>query len=500
MKDVKDVTKLLSEKATRFLPVDMKDRLKSAFNRGGATAAPTSDPAEDVPDYSAIFNANKAPGAQKKPRFNGPLEPPQLSQPPGTVTKSTGLEIAQDIEEAEIVGELITKPLVQPEWEATATLTTKSHKIEAFAPPTPAQEPPQVEVKAASLANDVPDYTAIFKTNKKSTESKPAAHFDVSAFDRNSQDKNSQERNSQERTSEDRSSAPMSTTTFKAAEFPTAAEAKPEVRAEAGTANKIEDKIGKPAPIVTETAPPREQPPMAEKHKSRFGDFSSTESVRLKVEKRSDERRPDAPQTVVMASGLQSAPELPKPEPKAPEAKASNTQEHLSAGFAYEAKPLEQPKETDRGSAAVVAPRAVSSEPNNLNRQKETFAMDAKPHETDNGATTAKAEGNVAAIAIERNSKFSGQLKFSGAIAIDGQVEGELVAERVVVHEGGVVNATVEGNTVIIAGTVKGDIYARAELEILPSGVVHGSVTSPTISVRRGGRVEGRCAIGVPRQ
>jgi cytoskeletal protein CcmA (bactofilin family) len=47
---------------------------------------------------------------------------------------------------------------------------------------------------------------------------------------------------------------------------------------------------------------------------------------------------------------------------------------------------------------------------------------------------------------------------------------------------------------------VKGDIYARAELEILPSGVVHGSVTSPTISVRRGGRVEGRCAIGVPRQ
>ena len=127
--------------------------------------------------------------------------------------------------------------------------------------------------------------------------------------------------------------------------------------------------------------------------------------------------------------------------------------------------------------------------------------MDAKAHETDNGATSAvKTDGNVAAIAIERNSKFSGQLKFSGAVAVDGQVEGELVAERVVVHEGGVVNATVEGNTVIIAGTVKGDIYARAELEILPSGVVHGSVTSPTISVRRGGRVEGRCAIGVPRQ
>lgn len=126
--------------------------------------------------------------------------------------------------------------------------------------------------------------------------------------------------------------------------------------------------------------------------------------------------------------------------------------------------------------------------------------MDAKGQETDNGAAV-KTDGNAAAstIAIERNSKFSGQLKFSGAIAIDGQVEGELVAERIVVHEGGVVNATVEGNTVIIAGNVKGDIFARNELEILPSGVVNGSITSPTINVRRGGRVEGRCAIGVPR-
>ena len=495
MKDVKDVTKLLSEKATRFLPVDMKDRLKSAFNRGGATAAPAPDAgaAEDVPDYSAIFNANKAPGAQKKPRFDGPLEPPQLSQPPGTATKSTGLELAQDIEEAEIVTEPIVQPLVQPEWEATATLTTKSHKAEALTPPPAAEQAPapQAELKAASMAEDVPDYTAIFKSNKKGTESKSAAHFDVSAFDRNSHDRNSEERSSE-------NSAPTGTTIFKAPEFP-AAEVKPESNAEAGAANKIEDKIQKPAPIAAETAP-REQPPMTDKHKSRFGDFSSTESVRLKVEKRSEERRAEAPQPVMAASGLQSAPEASNPEPKAPEAKARNTEEHLSAGFAYEAKPLEQPKETSRGSTPSVAPRAASSEPNNLNRQKETSAMDAKAHETDNGATTVKADGNVAAIAIERNSKFSGQLKFSGAIAIDGQVEGELVAERVVVHEGGVVNATVEGNTVIIAGTVKGDIYARAELEILPSGVVHGSVTSPTISVRRGGRVEGRCAIGVPRQ
>ena len=127
--------------------------------------------------------------------------------------------------------------------------------------------------------------------------------------------------------------------------------------------------------------------------------------------------------------------------------------------------------------------------------------MDAKGHESENGASVrTDGSGSVAAIAIERNSKFSGQLKFSGAVSIDGEVEGELVAERIVVHEGGVVNATVEGNTVVIAGTVKGDINAHDELEILPTGVVHGSVSAPAITVRRGGQVEGRCAIGSPRQ
>ena len=68
--------------------------------------------------------------------------------------------------------------------------------------------------------------------------------------------------------------------------------------------------------------------------------------------------------------------------------------------------------------------------------------MDANEHESGNGAAV-HADGSVAAaIVIERNSKFSGQLKFAGAITIEGQVEGELIADRIVVHEGGVVNAS----------------------------------------------------------
>ncbi len=232
---------------------------------------------------------------------------------------------------------------------------------------------------------------------------------------------------------------------------------------------------------------------MGRKHKNRFADFNASEVVRLKVEKRNNEPRPaDEIQPVIVSSDHAQAPAASAP-----------AQERFAARFSDQTEQLETRAETYSESGVISSSRDTTFESaGNGDYLKEKSSMDANTQEPENGTATIKTDNasNLAAIAIERNSKFSGQLKFSGAIAIDGQVDGELVAERVVVHEGGIVNATIEGNTVIVAGTVKGDIYARNELEILPSGVVHGSVTSPTLSVRRGGYVEGRCAIGVPRQ
>jgi cytoskeletal protein CcmA (bactofilin family) len=502
MKDAKDVTKSFGEKATRFLPVDMKDRLKSVFNRGSTPAAPTSAPDDDVPDYGAIFNANKAPGAQKKPRFNGPLEPAQLAQPPGVNTiKPTPLQEALEIEEAEVVSAPpLKEPLVRPEWEE-ASLSSKPRKAETPIAAASAEPESPKPAKAAELADDVPDYSAIFKANKsKSADKAPARpHFDASAFDRNSEDKSS--------------------SAVKPAEV--IAADKPAVKPEEKKAPLFtpEKPAEKTAQMTSANGPQAERKP--ETKQTRFGDLSATEHVRLKVEPRNEARsadegktseprgqeipaakpRAEEPQPVMASSGYQRAPEPSRPEPKSPEAKARNTEEHLAAGFAYEAKPLEQPREFSRGASEPIAARTANPEQNKINQKEKSSMADVKGQESDNGTATVRNDAtNIAAIAIERNSKFSGQLKFSGQVSVDGQVEGELVAERVVIHEGGVVNATVEGNSVVIAGTVKGDIYARTELEILPSGVIHGSVTSPTINVRRGGRVEGRCAIGVPRQ
>jgi cytoskeletal protein CcmA (bactofilin family) len=447
---LKDVTKIISDKATRFLAVDMKDRLKSAFNRNSANTDDAQP--EELPDYSVIFNANKVPGNQKKPRFNGPLvagpeAQPQLAEPPSSVTmRNPARQIAHDIEEAEVVVEP-DEPAANLQWEG-ASLKTRKAEATVVAPQ---------EAKTPEVTKDAPDYSAIFKSNKS------------------------------------------------AAVEPKAEERKPVLSAGGKPAFKEEVKPvskegSKPQPsIEAKSDTSKHEEVVAQKSKPRFfGDFNSTESVRLKVDKRTEERPAAEP---MVSSSNQHAPQPGQSEAKPVEVKAQSTEEQVAPGFAVEANPLEQPTDAYRGVTDAVALRPATSEQANINLQKENASMDAKAHESENGATV-KTDGNggVAAIAIERNSKFSGQLKFSGAIAIDGQVDGELVAERIVIHEGGVVNATVEGNTVVVAGTVKGDIYARNELEILPSGVVQGSITAPAIHVRRGGRVEGRCAIGVPRQ
>jgi len=446
---LKDESKSISERATRFLAVDMKDRLKSAFSRGGSASQAASAPAiDDTPDYSSIF-AHRAQSSRKAP-VNTPPQA-QLAEPTQSVTmRNPARQIAHDIEEAQIV--TADDASTSPAWEA---VSLKTRKVEAA---------PEIHREAApEPLGESLGQTAVLKTSKAAN-----------------------------------GNARVMLEAEAAVVIETVATARPTIDAHA-----IVREDAKPLPsaaLAAVATSAMDEDPVASKSKFRFfSDSGETESVRLKVEKRPEERpAPETPAATAasIAAQLGARPE-PKPiEPKPIELKAQSVA--APAAPVRPAEPVEAPKSAAKATneAAAVAPAA--SQPVNLKSQKENV-MEAKGQEIENG-TGVKADGNVgAAIAIERNSKFSGQLKFSGAIAIDGQVEGELVAERIVVHEGGVVNATIEGNTVVIAGNVKGDVYARNELEILPSGIVHGSVTAPAINVRRGGRVEGRCAIGVPR-
>jgi len=162
----------------------------------------------------------------------------------------------------------------------------------------------------------------------------------------------------------------------------------------------------------------------------------------------------------------------------------------LSAGLNVEKKP-------DAAAKPVTAQQA-NSRNDNLARV-EMKAEESRPTTTATAAATPgyrPMDSGTATIAIDKNSKFTGHLKFAGTIAVDGTVEGEVVAEKVVVHDGGAVNAKVESDSVMVAGTVKGDIFAKKEIEVAASGNLTGNVTAPAFLVRPGGSFEGKCSIG----
>ena len=105
-------------------------------------------------------------------------------------------------------------------------------------------------------------------------------------------------------------------------------------------------------------------------------------------------------------------------------------------------------------------------------------------------------DGDSNTINISKDSRFSGQLKFSGTIIVEGEIEGALEADRVIVRESGTASAKLSGESIMIAGKVTGDVIARRELEMSSTGKLIGDVTTPQLRLDPGATIKGRCAIG----
>jgi cytoskeletal protein CcmA (bactofilin family) len=79
-----------------------------------------------------------------------------------------------------------------------------------------------------------------------------------------------------------------------------------------------------------------------------------------------------------------------------------------------------------------------------------------------------------------------------GDFHIAGKLEGEIsVSGRVVVAEGAVVDANISALAIVIGGTVRGNLSATTRVEILPAGVLTGSLKTGSFSAADGASVKG---------
>jgi cytoskeletal protein CcmA (bactofilin family) len=103
---------------------------------------------------------------------------------------------------------------------------------------------------------------------------------------------------------------------------------------------------------------------------------------------------------------------------------------------------------------------------------------------------------------LGKGSEFEGKLCFEGTLRIEGSFRGEIRSEAVlVVGEGAEVNAEIHVGTIIINGTVLGNVTATHAVEIRSPGKVVGNLTTPSLSIEKGVVFEGACQMdGSPKK
>jgi cytoskeletal protein CcmA (bactofilin family) len=98
---------------------------------------------------------------------------------------------------------------------------------------------------------------------------------------------------------------------------------------------------------------------------------------------------------------------------------------------------------------------------------------------------------------VDESSQFTGTLKLTKNLVVDGSVEGEIdCAATVTIGASGRVHAQICAETVVIDGEIHGDIEARSEISLGKTARVYGDLMTEGIVIERGAKVEGRITIG----
>ena len=112
-------------------------------------------------------------------------------------------------------------------------------------------------------------------------------------------------------------------------------------------------------------------------------------------------------------------------------------------------------------------------------------------------AAAAAAASSTHTTYLGPSIAITGELHCGETLRIDGSLKGEVHCDHLLtIGEKGSLHAAIEGDTIVIAGEVKGDITARRKITLESTARVTGDLTTPGIVIQEGARLEGRIMIG----
>ena len=109
------------------------------------------------------------------------------------------------------------------------------------------------------------------------------------------------------------------------------------------------------------------------------------------------------------------------------------------------------------------------------------------------------ADGNRASDSgayLGPGTKINGRLQFDGPATIEGEVEGEIVAQaNVTVGQQATVKGKISAVSILVQGKVTADIQAEKRVEIQPPGSVVGDVNTQSVVIGDGAILEGHISM-----
>ena len=107
------------------------------------------------------------------------------------------------------------------------------------------------------------------------------------------------------------------------------------------------------------------------------------------------------------------------------------------------------------------------------------------------GARTSTAGGQVATIGP--SITIEGDVKGEEDLVIEGRIAGNVTLpnNKVTLGETGHLKARVVAESITIQGEVEGDLIAEQEVVLRPSGSVVGNIVAPRVSLEKGCRFKG---------
>ena len=104
-----------------------------------------------------------------------------------------------------------------------------------------------------------------------------------------------------------------------------------------------------------------------------------------------------------------------------------------------------------------------------------------------------KYKSSASTSLVSQNVKIEGEVRGDENLHIDGRIKGSIKIDGdILIGSSGVVEADIEAAEVVIQGKVTGNVLARQQLEIQPSGQLIGDCKAQSVVFNEGAVFEGR--------